>query len=199
MIEIARRLSIEAQLDLLAQCKAVIQQAPLFTKTMPTGAAFRYRCTSAGKYGWISDKKGFRYVSKHPHTNSSFPPIPPLIKQIAVDSVAQYGLHIRPESALINWYDPDSTLGLHQDKTEASRAPVVSISIGDDCVFIIGGLKRNDPKRELVLKSGDVFVFGAEDRLIFHGVKKIIPATAPPELGLEQAGRLNITVRQVYE
>ena len=177
----------------------VIEQAPLFIKTMPTGAAFRYRCTSAGRYGWISDKAGFRYVDAHPITSLPFPQMPPLIEQIASEAAIQYGLHIKPESALINWYDHDGTLGLHQDKTEISRAPVVSISIGDDCVFIVGGLKRTDRKSELILKSGDVLIFGAEDRLIFHGVKKIIPLTAPRELGLKQAGRLNITVRQVYD
>jgi alkylated DNA repair protein (DNA oxidative demethylase) len=199
MIEIARNLSIDEQGQILETCQTVIEEAPLFIKTMPGGAAFRYRCTSAGSYGWISDKKGFRYVDAHPVTSLPFPQMPPLIEKIAIETVSQYGLHIRPESALINWYDHDGTLGLHQDKTEISRAPVVSISIGDDCVFIVGGLKRTDKKREFILKSGDVLIFGAEDRLIFHGVKKILPKTAPPELGLKQAGRWNITVRQVYD
>ena len=199
MIEIVRRLTINEQRQILQACDQVIQRAPLFTKTMPTGAAFRYRCTSAGHYGWISDKKGFRYVESHPITNEPFPLMPAFIKQIAIASVASVGLSIRPESALINWYDADSSLGLHQDRTEVSRAPVVSISIGDDCVFLVGGLQRRAPKRELILKSGDVLVFGAEDRLMFHGVKKIVPGTAPPELKLGQSGRFNITVRQVYE
>ncbi len=189
MIDVVRQLTLAEQKNILAVCREVIAEAPLFVKTMPTGAAFRYKCTSAGPYGWISDRKGFRYVETHPVTGQAFPKIPSPIEQIAIEAAAGCGLALRPETALINWYDPDSSLGLHQDRTEISRAPVVSISVGDDCVFIIGGLKRKGPKRELILHSGDVLIMGAEDRLVFHGVKKILPGTAPAELGLENPGR----------
>lgn len=199
MFEIARRLTLAEQAEILSACRHVIQQAPLFTKTMPpTGAAFRYQCTSAGRYGWISDRTGFRYVQQHPVTQHPFPPLPPIIDQLATDIASQYDLALRPETALINWYAADGKLGLHQDKTEISRAPVISISIGDDCVFIMGGMKRTDKKQDMILQSGDVLIMGAEDRLRFHGVKKIISGTTPPELNLKQPGRLNITVRQVY-
>lgn len=199
MFEIARRLSIEAQFELIDLCRQIVAAAPLFRKTMPTGAAFRYLCTSAGQYGWLSDRKGYRYESKHPITKAAFPEMPDLIKTIAIETAAQYGLSLIPESALINWYDADSTLGLHQDNTEKSLAPVISISLGDDCSFILGGERRQSPKKTLRLQSGDVFIMGAEHRLYFHGVKKIFPNTAPSELGMKQAGRINITVRQVYE
>jgi|FLYN01.1.fsa_nt_gi alkylated DNA repair protein (DNA oxidative demethylase) len=198
MIEVVRRLTIAEQREILDACQAVIEQAPLFRKIMPTGAKFRYLCTSAGQYGWISDRQGYRYASQHPVTKQNFPLMPPIIRDIAIDAAARAGLSLRPESALINWYDRKGTLGLHQDKTEKSLAPVVSISIGDDCVFIVGGLERTDPKRNMILKSGDVLVMGAEHRLIFHGVKKILPGTRPPELDFKEDGRLNITVRQVY-
>ncbi len=199
MIEIVRRLSIDEQHMLLQACRDVVGQAPLFTKIMPTGAAFRYRCTSAGAYGWMSDRKGYRYETHHPVTGHVFPQIPVCIQQVAVEAAAAYDLSLEPQTALINWYDCDSQLGLHQDKTEVSKAPVVSISLGDDCVFIIGGLKRSDPKSNITLTSGDVLVMGEEHRYIFHGVKKIIPNTAPAELNLRQPGRINITVRQVYD
>ncbi len=197
MIEVVHTLSLAEQKAVLDVCRAVVEEAPLFQKVMPTGAKFRYLCTSAGQYGWISDKRGYRYVEAHPVTNAQFPAIPPIIHDIAVQAAHSCGLAIRPETALINWYDTNGQLGLHQDKTEISRAPVVSISIGDDCVFIIGGDKRTDPKQDIILKSGDVLIMGAEHRLIFHGVRRILPDTAPAELGLKQAGRVNITVRQV--
>lgn len=198
MIDVIRKLTIDEQHQILRECQAVIENAPLFRAIMPTGADFRYLCTSAGDYGWLSDRKGYRYVSKHPITRVPFPPIPRLIQQIAFEAAQTCGLPLRPESALINWYDEDSQLGLHQDRTESTDAPVVSISIGDDCVFIIGGPQRSDPKRKIILKSGDVLVMGAEHRFVFHGVERIVPGTAPIELGFEQAGRFNITVRQVY-
>lgn len=198
MIEICRQLTLTEQLDVLQQCRQVVGQSPLFQKVMPSGAKFQYLCTSAGAYGWVSDRKGYRYVDHHPITQKHFPPIPPILETIAVEAAAHYGLTIRPETALINWYDAQGKLGLHQDKTEISRAPVVSISLGDDCVFIIGGEERTSPKHDIILHSGDVLVMGAEHRLAYHGVRRILPNTAPAELGLQNAGRLNITLRQIY-
>jgi alkylated DNA repair protein (DNA oxidative demethylase) len=198
MIEVCYTLTIAEQHTILEACRAVVADAPLFQKTMPTGAKFQYRCTSAGQYGWVSDRKGYRYTDLHPLTDQHFPPMPQLFHDIAVRAASFYDLTIRPESALINWYDAKGKLGLHQDKTEISRAPVVSISIGDDCVFTVGGTTRTDPKYDIILHSGDVLVMGEEDRLAFHGVKKILPHTAPAELDLKQAGRVNITIRQVY-
>src|SRR5215475_349019 len=103
MIEVARRLTLNEQLAVLNACREVVRQAPLFQKTMPTGANFRYLCTSAGQYGWMSDRKGYRYEDKHPLTQTAFPPMPAQIDQIAQTTAAQYGLDLRPESALINW------------------------------------------------------------------------------------------------
>lgn len=198
MFEVIRQLTLEEQIALTEICRDIVKQAPLFQKTMPTGGIFHYLCTSVGEYGWLSDKKGYRYETQHPVAGAAFPPIPPLIHEIAVQAVAHYGLTIRPETALINWYAADGNLGLHQDKTEVSRAPVVSISLGDDALFIKGGMQRSDPKETIILKSGDVLVMGAEHRLAYHGIKKILPGTAPLALGFKQAGRINITVRQVY-
>lgn len=198
MLEVVLHLSMAEQQQVLQACREIAGQAPLFRKTMPTGAAFRYLCTSAGPYGWVSDRRGYRYVQQHPLTGREFPPIPAIISDIAIRAAECCGLGIRPETALMNWYDKHGKLGLHQDKTEHSLAPVVSISIGDDCIFIAGGNQRTDPKTEFILRSGDVLVMGAEHRLIYHGVKKILPGTAPAELELREDGRVNITVRQVY-
>jgi len=197
MIEVVYTLHMDIQQELLRLCRQIVQQAPLFQKTMPTGAKFRYLCTSAGQYGWLSDKKGFRYETHHPETGRPFPPIPDLMCEIALDAAAQYDLSIRPESALINWYEADSKLGLHQDKTEKSDAPVISISLGDSCVFTIGGETRKARKHDVTLTSGDVLVMCAEHRYIFHGVKEILPETAPTKLGMKNSGRVNITIRQV--
>lgn len=199
MIEVVQKLDITTQLELLEACRTIVVDAPLFQKTMPTGANFKYLCTSAGEYGWLSDRKGYRYEETHPITQRHFPPIPQIIYDLTLEVTESIGEKIIPQSALINWYTIDSTLGLHQDKTEKSNAPVVSFSLGDDCLFTIGGLKRSDKKRNITLHSGDILVMGGEHRYIFHGVKKIIPDTAPPQLNMKQNGRVNITVRQVYD
>lgn len=99
-----------------------------------------------------------------------------------------------PDAALVNFYDATARLGMHQDKEERSAAPVVSLSIGDTCVFRFGNTdNRGKPYTDVELFSGDLFVFGGASRFAFHGVPKVAPGTANPELGLK--GRLNITVR----
>lgn len=192
-------LPLHIQTQLVDLCRGLVAEAPLFQKVMPTGAKFRYLCTSAGAYGWMSDRKGYRYVEEHPLTQRAFPPIPALIAEIATQAAAVCQMALLPQTALINWYGADGTLGLHQDKTEQSAAPVVSISLGDAARFIIGGSERTSPKRHITLYSGDVLVMGGADRWAYHSVKKIIPHTAPSALGMRQAGRINITVRQVYD
>ena len=101
----------------------------------------------------------------------------------------------QPDAALVNYYDADARLGMHQDKDERSNAPVVSLSIGDTCTFRFGNTKnRGTPYRDIALRSGDLFVFGGESRLAYHGVVKVARGTAPPDCGLD-VGRINITMR----
>jgi DNA oxidative demethylase len=101
---------------------------------------------------------------------------------------------------LINFYDAEAKLGLHQDRGDSSLdAPVVSISLGDDATFVVGGMSRKDPVRRLKLRSGDVVWFGGPSRLIFHGVEGIQTATSPllREAGIEETGRINLTLRRI--
>jgi DNA oxidative demethylase len=100
-----------------------------------------------------------------------------------------------PESCLVNYYGPTAKLGLHQDRDERDfDAPVVSLSLGDTCVFRIGGTRRSDPTRTLRLASGDALVLGGDARLAFHGVDRI---TSGSSMLLPQGGRINLTLRRV--
>lgn len=101
-----------------------------------------------------------------------------------------------PDTALVNYYDDAAHMGMHQDRDEQSRAPVVSLSIGDTCRFRFGNTEnRNKPYEDIDLASGDLFVFGGASRLAYHGVTKVHPGTAPAGCGLE-TGRINITLRE---
>ena len=100
---------------------------------------------------------------------------------------------------ILNYYDAEGRMGLHQDKDESERSiaaglPVVSVSLGDTARFLFGGLRRKEPVEARLLESGDAFVFGGPARLRYHGVSRIVPGTAPPEL--ELTGRFNLTFRQ---
>jgi len=100
-----------------------------------------------------------------------------------------------PDTALVNYYDAAARMGMHQDKDEVSRAPVVSLSIGDSCTFRFGNPEnRGRPYTDLLLASGDLFVFGGPSRLAYHGVTKVHEDTAPEDCGLDD-GRINITMR----
>ncbi|HET8600430.1 MAG TPA: alpha-ketoglutarate-dependent dioxygenase AlkB [Segeticoccus sp.] len=100
-----------------------------------------------------------------------------------------------PDTALVNYYDDQARMGMHQDKDERAREPVVSLSIGDSCLFRFGNTRnRKQPYTDIELASGDLFVFGGESRLAFHGVPKTYPGTAPGDCGLA-TGRINITMR----
>ena len=70
----------------------------------------------------------------------------------------------------------------------------MSVSLGDDCLFRVGGARRADPTRSFRLRSGDVVVLGGEGRLAFHGVDRIFPSTSTL---LKNGGRINLTLRRV--
>ncbi|MGX1883570.1 alpha-ketoglutarate-dependent dioxygenase AlkB family protein [Streptomyces sp. NPDC055287] len=111
-------------------------------------------------------------------------------------SAASAAREFAPDTALVNFYDGDAKMGMHQDKDERSGAPVVSLSIGDSCVFRFGNTEgRGRPYTDVELVSGDLFVFGGPSRFAYHGVPKVMPGTGDPACGMS-GGRLNITLRE---
>ncbi|MFE7383597.1 alpha-ketoglutarate-dependent dioxygenase AlkB family protein [Streptomyces zhihengii] len=101
-----------------------------------------------------------------------------------------------PDTALINFYEGNARMGMHRDREERSTAPVVSLSIGDPCVFRFGNTaSRGRPWTDVELRSGDLFVFGGPSRFAYHGVPKVLPGAGDPAAGLA-GGRLNITLRE---
>ncbi|MEV8045095.1 alpha-ketoglutarate-dependent dioxygenase AlkB [Streptomyces griseoluteus] len=131
--------------------------------------------------------------------NAPVKPFPAWLDELARNAVADaLGPDAVPgdpyDIALINFYDGDARMGMHRDGDERSEAPVVSLSLGDTCVFRFGNTEtRTRPYTDVELRSGDLFVFGGPSRLAFHGVPRVLPGTAPAWLGL--TGRLNITLR----
>jgi DNA oxidative demethylase len=181
------------QAELLAAVRGVLTAAPLFTPRMPkSGRPFTVRMSNCGPLGWVSDEKGYRYQPTHPDTGTVWPPMPASLLQIWRELARYPG---NPEACLINFYAASAKMGLHQDRDEADfDAPVVSISLGDSCLFRVGGVKRNDPTRSVRLSSGDIVVLGAAARLAFHGVDRIYPGTSSL---LPEGGRINLTLRRV--
>lgn len=172
----------------------VFARAPLYTPRMPkTGKPMSVQMTNCGPLGWVIDaERGYRYQATHPETGAPWPPMPAALLA-AWRELADYD-HA-PEACLINLYGPDAKMGLHQDRDEVDfSAPVVSLSLGDTCLFRIGGTRRSDPTRSIRLASGDAVVLGGAARLAFHGVDRIMPGTSTL---LPEGGRINLTMRRV--
>jgi alkylated DNA repair protein (DNA oxidative demethylase) len=183
-----------AQQALLEAVRAAVRAAPLYVPIMPkTGKPMSVRMTNCGVLGWVTDKeRGYRYQATHPATGAPWPPIPALLLELWRDMA---GFPHPPEACLVNFYAADARMGLHQDRDEKEfGAPVVSVSLGDDCLFRVGGTRRGDPTASLRLRSGDVVVLGGESRLAFHGVDRIYPGTS---MLLKGEGRINLTLRRV--
>jgi len=183
----------QRQQELLAAIRQVFAAAPLFTSRMPkSGRPMSVRMSNCGSLGWMSDQSGYRYAPTHPETGRPWPPIPDAL--IATwNDIAQYPHP--PQACLINYYGPDAKMGLHQDRDERDfAAPVISLSLGDSCLFRVGGEKRGDVTRSLRLNSGDAVVLGGAARLAFHGVDRIYPGTSSL---LAEGGRINLTMRRV--
>ena len=182
------------QAELLRLVEKVVAAAPLYAPTMPrTGKPFSVRMTNCGPLGWVSDKAGgYRYQAVHPMSGAPWPPMPPMLLEVWAD-VAAYPEP--PEACLINHYGAGAKMGSHRDEDEQdAAAPVVSISLGDDATFHVGGLRRTDPKHRLVLRSGDLVVLGGAARMAYHGIDRIHPGTSTL---LSEGGRLNLTLRRV--
>ena len=183
-----------AQAALVEDIRRVVEAAPLYTPAMPkTGKEMSVRMTNCGELGWVTDKeRGYRYQAAHPVTGEPWPPIP----DVLLDLWREVADHPQPPQAcLVNFYSDKARMGQHQDRDESDfSAPVVSVSLGDDCLFRVGGARRADPTQSFRLRSGDVVVLGGEGRLAFHGVDRIFPSTSTL---LKNGGRINLTLRRV--
>lgn len=174
--------------------RSIVAGAPLFVPVMPgTGKPMSVRMTNCGPLGWVTDKeRGYRYQPTHPVTGKPWPDMPVELIEIWNDVS---GYDKPPQACLVNFYSDEARMGLHQDKDEQDlAAPVVSISLGNSCLFRVGGLARDDRTLSFKLSSGDVVILGAEGRLCFHGVDRIYPSTSTL---LKNGGRINLTLRRV--
>lgn len=185
---------LAAQEALLAEIRGIVAEAPLYVPAMPrTGKEMSVRMTNCGALGWVTDKEGgYRYQETHPVTGKPWPPIPARLLSLW-DEIA--GWPQPPEACLVNFYDASARMGMHQDRDEENlEAPVLSVSLGEECVFRVGGTARGGPTMSFRLKSGDVMLLEGPGRLRFHGVDRIFPGTSKL---LKEGGRINLTLRRV--
>ena len=179
---------------LLADMRAVINQAHLRNMMTPMGFAMSAAMTNCGELGWVSNQQGYRYDTLDPNTGKPWPRMPASFLQLAQTAAAECGYaDFTPDACLINQYKIGASMGLHQDKNERDfTQPIVSVSLGIPAVFQFGGLKRSDKPLKISLNHGDVVVWGGDARLRFHGIMPLKPNNHA-QLG---AYRYNLTFRK---
>lgn len=191
------RLSPDEQRGLWRECRALADgPVPMYTPTVRGGRPMSVGMLCLGMH-WNAQTYAYE-PSRRDFDNLVVPPVPGRFAALARSAAADAGFTMRPDLCIMNYYVEAAKMGVHQDKDErpetiASGAPIVSVSLGDTARFVIGGLARRDPTQAIMLRSGDVLVMGGPSRLRFHGVTRILPGTAPADMG---PGRFNLTFRQ---
>jgi DNA oxidative demethylase len=183
-------LSAEAQAGLVAEVLHGLEIAPPYRPVTPGGRPFSVRMSNFGPLGWVSDRAGYRYQPTHPETGEPWPAIPEVLLELWRE-LADW--REPPDACLVNLYDADARMGLHQDRDEADlNAPVLSVSLGDTAVFRIGEA-GGGPTRTVKLASGDVCALSGPARLARHGIDRVIGGSSSLVPG---GGRINLTLRR---
>jgi len=189
-----RRYALRNASDLLKQINAISVSAPFRHMVTPGGFSMSVAMTNCGPFGWVTDRKGYRYQSTDPESGKPWPVMPDAFLSLAVNAAKDAGYpDFVPDACLINRYEPGAKMSLHQDKDEKDFTnPIVSVSLDLPATFQFGCINRSDPVRKYVLSHGDVVVWGGPSRLFFHGI------TALKEGSHEEAGRarFNLTFRR---
>lgn len=178
-------------LDALAN---IVAAAPFRHMVTPGGFTMSVAMTNCGALGWITDRRGYRYSPVDPLSNTAWPPMPDVLRDLARDAATRAGYAgFDPDACLVNRYEPGARMSLHQDKNERDMtAPIVSVSLGLPASFQVGGLARTDRVHKLALTHGDVLVWGGPSRLVYHG---ILPLKDGQHAALGRA-RVNLTFRK---
>jgi alkylated DNA repair protein (DNA oxidative demethylase) len=190
-------LSLEEQREIAERAQALLDgPAGGYVPRVRGGGWMHVRMMCLGRH-WNAATYEYE-ATRGDHDGLPAAPIPDEWVGLASALAEAAGFSLAPDICILNWYDADGRMGLHQDKSESADslavgAPVVSVSLGDTARFQFGGLRRRDPIETMLLESGDVFVFGGLARLRYHGIARILPGTAPAALGL--SGRFNLTFR----
>ena len=184
---------LDREAQLFRAVSEIAEAAPFRRMVTPGGFSMSVAMTNCGDAGWVTDRTGYRYDPRDPESGRPWPAMPQVFADLAKRSAAEAGYPaFRPESCLVNRYEPGVRLSLHQDRNERDFSqPIVSVSLGLPATFLFGGLKRADRAQRIALSHGDVVVWGGPARLRFHGVAPLADG-AHPLLGRQ---RINLTFR----
>lgn len=185
------------QEHLVSMCKQLVAEFPLMQPLTKSGYPLSLKVTSWGLAGWFGTNGRYEYIARH-ENGRPWPAIPINIHELMMRSAKAAGFEpFRLDTVLLNYYPPlTGKLGRHQDVTEEDRvSPIVTVSLGDSCIFNVGSEDYEDKGVNVELRSGDVVVMGGESRLAYHGVVKLLPTNSDL---LAKGGRISLTGRKVF-
>jgi len=190
---LVRGFALGREAELIRAVALVAEAAPFRRMVTPGGFKMSVAMTNCGQAGWVTDRTGYRYDPRDPESGLDWPTMPDVFADLSRAAAAAAGYpDFRPESCLINRYEPGNQLSLHQDRNERDFSqPIVSVSLGLPATFLFGGLKRTERPQRVALSHGDVVVWGGPARLRFHGVAPLADGNHPL-LGRQ---RINLTLR----
>jgi DNA oxidative demethylase len=191
---VLRGFALSMETAVLGALREVTAAAPFRNMVTPGGYRMSVAMTNCGALGWVTDRSGYRYDSVDPESGKKWPAMPGAFRELAERAAAEAGFReFRPDACLINRYEPEAKLSLHQDKDERDfTQPIVSVSLGIPAIFLFGGFARGDKTQRVPLDHGDVVVWGGPARLRYHGVMTL-KEDEHPLLGRM---RVNLTFRK---
>lgn len=199
----------------LTSRKAPAQASSTSKPELASKLMYRLRWTNLGlMYHWASKSYHFDRVL----LDKEVPKVPQTISDICRHILRAVPAHLRsnedwdrynPESGIINFYQLKDTLMGHIDQSElVDDKPLVSISLGQTAVFLIGGVTRDVEPTAVYLRSGDILIMSGPSRRVFHGVPRVVENSLPEYLRHGEdwdsyaeylaTTRININVRQVF-
>jgi DNA oxidative demethylase len=186
-----RGLALAQDTEFFAAMETIVATAPLRHATTPSGLPMSVMVTDCGT------ERAFqrRWEPDKPQWSRMWPPMPRLLVEFALRCAVRAGFpQFRPDTCHINRYQAGTKLGLHQDRHEIDLTqPIVSLSFGLECTFLLGGFERTDEVKRILLEHGDVLVWGGPSRMRFHGVKPLRPGHHP----MTGPYRYNLTFRKI--
>jgi DNA oxidative demethylase len=200
-----RGLAVEKDVEFFAAVERILLAEPLHRATTPSGLPMSVMVSDCGTPEAFRRRWGPRrqvlvdgdgvWGPQNPSVRRMWPPIPRILLDFALRCAVRSGFpQFRPDTCHINRYQAGTKLGIHQDRHEFDLyQPIVSISLGLECIFLLGGFQRTDKTKRILLEHGDVIVWGGPSRMRFHGVQPLKPGHHP----LTGPYRYNLTFRKV--
>ncbi|GMF18124.1 unnamed protein product [Phytophthora fragariaefolia] len=127
------------------------------------------------KLCWAASGYHYDWTARKYHRHN-FSSVSELLKRLGSRCAGACGMTLTAEAVIVNFYKCKSSMGGHLDDVEYTMDhPVVSLSLGSRCVFLMGGHTKDEPPLEILLRSGDIAIMGGASRMCYHGVARVLP------------------------